>query len=546
MELRPYQLDALKAIRDNYTKGVHRQAISASTCTGKTVIYAEIPRVMKDLLPGQTLALAHRTELIDQNIEKLQQANPTLRVGKEMAGDRVDVESEIIVASVQTLGRLGTKRIDRFNWDNIDKVISDELHHAAGDSYKRIYEKAGVLNKATNKLHVGVSATINRADGKALHDIFDAVVYDYSLRQAITDNWLVDIKGIRVTTKTSLDDVKTVAGDFDQGELANTVNTTQRNQLVAKSILEHAKDRQIIVFCVDIAHSKDMAEMLRNCGLDAEAIWGIDGEREDKIRRFKEQKLKILTNCNVLTEGFDCPSVSCVVLARPTKSPVFYIQTIGRGTRLSPDKKDLLVLDLVDSSSRHSLITLPTLFGLNARLNLQGGSLLGATRKLEDAQSKYSHLDFTGLVNIDELEAYIESVDLFNVTYPEEVETNSELTWHRAVGGGYILLLNKEEKLQIQENLLGQWEVSASIGGRRYRGSRDALGEAFRVADELIHTQAPDVLKIVKREGERWHNDPATPAQLKLLAKLLKGKKIPPDIDKKTASQVISSFFAKK
>ena len=87
---------------------------------------------------------------------------------------------------------------------------------------------------------------------------------------------------------------------------------------------------------------------------------------------------------------------------------------------------------------------------------------------------------------------------------------------------------------------------AATISGRRYRGSRDALGEAFRVADELIHTQAPDVLKIVKREGERWHNDPATPAQLKLLAKLLKGKKIPPDIDKKTASQVISSFFAKK
>src|SRR5439155_19379333 len=133
--------------------------------------------------------------------------------------------ADVIVASVATLGRKDTKRTQGYNWQNFDKVVTDEAHHSVAQTYTNIYEAAGLFQEGDKRLLLGVTATSQRGDGKALAKVYKKIVYSYPLRKAIQDGWLVDITCVRVTTDTSLDDVKTTAGDFASDELADTVNT---------------------------------------------------------------------------------------------------------------------------------------------------------------------------------------------------------------------------------------------------------------------------------------------------------------------------------
>lgn len=561
MENRPYQNEQLGAIETNFDQGVTQQVISAATGTGKTVAFAQIPGRMKSRLPGQTLVLAHRNELLDQNIAKIQKANPNVKVSKEKAELVADAESDIIVASVATLGRAGTKRIDRFNWEQIDKIITDECHHSPATSYLNIYEKAGVLGDDVKKLHMGFTATPQRADGKALAKIFKKIVHEYSIRQAIEDGWLVDIKGVKIKTGVSLDAIKTVAGDFKEDELADTVNTPFRNTLAVTAWLKHASDRQTIAFTVDIQHAKDLAIAFKSAGIKAEAVWGNDPDRETKLKAHRNKEIQVLTNCGILTEGYDDWQIGCILLTRPTKSGTLYVQMVGRGTRLQDNtgnlnddtqlwwptcKKDCIIIDMVDASIRHSLVTLPTLMGMSAALDLKGGSLVAAIQLLEEKQEQYDHVDFSSLTDISELDKYIESVDLFNIKPIPEIDENTSMIWQHSPDGGYILRLpNKGEQLHIKQNLLDKWEVKATIAGKKYKGERESMKDVFSAADDLIFMKAPEALKLVQR-GQRWQSKPVTLPQVKLLNKLFKGKPLPKNLDSGTASIIIGRELAKR
>jgi hypothetical protein len=417
-----------------------------------------------------------------------------------------------------------------------------------------------------------------------------------------------------------LDGVHIVQGDFAQDELADTVNNPVRNQLIVKAWLDNAEERQTVVFTVDIQHALDLAEMFRQNGVKAEALWGSDPERQDSwicddcgwrmysepssriccrktgyedegpkecggVYRFRKGKLNahknkditVLTNCAVLTEGYDDWQIGCIVLAKPTKSSTLFTQMIGRGTRLEDGtgnlktylqlaagetflghiKQDCLVVDVVDVSSKHSLVTLPTLLGMSAAMNLKGGSLVGAIQKLEEAQKEYSHIDFSSLKDISQLKSFIESVNLFEIKFPPEVENNSDLSWHAAADGGFILLLpwQKDEngngikgtggEIKIYQNLLDKWEISANIKGKRGHGVRETVEDAFKAADDLIYNQASEHLKILRRH-EKWHADPATVRQLNILRKFYRGKPLPDNLSKGDASKLISGFLAKK
>lgn len=559
-----------------------------ATGTGKTVVFSKLPEHLKDILPGQTLVLAHREELIDQAQAKMRAINPTLRIDKEKAEHKADPSlADVIIASVATLGRKGTKRVDKYNWQNFDKFITDEAHHSIASSYINVYETAGILTPGDKRLLLGVTATPQRGDGKALAQLYQKIVYSYSMRQAIEDGWLVDILGVRVTTDTSLDAVKTVGGDFAQDMLADAVNNPRRNQLVVKAWLEHGQNRQTVGFTVDIQHALDLAAMFKHHGVNAEAVWGDDPERALKIRRHRDREITVLLNCGVLTEGYDDWQIGCIILARPTKSSVLFTQMVGRGTRLQDDtgnlielmnlnpnpvypihvpqnytmsadsvpsnvsyttapiKKDCIVIDVVDASSRHSLITLPTLMGMSAHMNLKGGSVVKAIRDIEAAQKQHSNIDFSQLQDISNLKTYIEQVNLFDIKFPAEVEENSQLSWHPAADGGFILLLPDRQEVRIKQNILDQWEISGTMKGQKYKGIRDTIDAAFKVADDLVYEKVPETLKLLRRE-EKWHSQPATVAQLNLLRKLVKGKPLPTDLDKGKASKLISSFLAGK
>src|SRR5581483_6642286 len=244
------------------------------------------------------------------------------------------------------------------------------------------------------KLLLGVTATNQRPDGKALSDIFEKISYTYSIRQAIGDGYLVPIRGFRVATETSLEDCSIHGGDFAKSELSRAIDTPERNRLVVSRWKELGEGRKTVAFTVDIEHAQHLAKEFNAAGIVAEAVWGDDPEREAKLKRFENGETNVLCNCQVLMEGYDDPSIECVVLARPTTSALAFTQMVGRGTRINPGKKDLIVIDVVDNTSRHSLVTLPTLMGLSNTLDLEGQQLLEVVEKIEAMQEENPTIDF--------------------------------------------------------------------------------------------------------------------------------------------------------
>ena len=281
---RPYQDEAINAILSAYDTGTRRQLLVMATGSGKTHVFGQL--AAKRATSGQTLILSHTDDLVRQTAHRMMELNPNARITIEMGSEYVaDPTADIISASVQTLGRKDTKRVDKFNWDNITTVIVDEAHHATTDAYRRVFDKTGSLLPDNRNLLLGVTATSQRADGISLSDIFEKVAFQYPIRQAISEGYLVDIRGYRVRTDTSLDGVAKTSGDYAIGELSERVNKPLRNQQIIDAWKSHGENRKTVVFCADIQHAKDMAEEFRGTGVAAESVWGDDPERSDKIAR---------------------------------------------------------------------------------------------------------------------------------------------------------------------------------------------------------------------------------------------------------------------
>ena len=226
--LRDYQNDCLDSILKNYVEGIRQQLVVMSTGLGKTVCFANLPAKMRHLLPGKVLVLAARLELIDQAIEKIKHWNPELKVGKEMAASRAEVDCDVVVGCVPTLGRAGSERIQRFG--EFDIVICDEAAHSIASTYMQVFEATGVPRPDTNKLLVGWTATPKRGNLKktkqittlddedilSLKSVYKKIVYTFGTKKAIKLGWLVPILGYRLKTETDLSEVKTSAGDFNR------------------------------------------------------------------------------------------------------------------------------------------------------------------------------------------------------------------------------------------------------------------------------------------------------------------------------------------
>lgn len=548
---RPYQTACGEANLNDYDSGIRRMMNVMATGTGKTITFARLKNLFKSRLPGQMLVLSHTEELVRQNAAKMQDVNPDLKVGIEMAGAYADGNEDIISGSVQTLGRLGTKRLEKFNRESIDKVVVDEAHHSTTDAYKRVFDWSGCFLDGTSKLLLGVTATPQRTDGVALSDTFEKISYVYSLRQAVQDGWLVRLRGYRVTTNTSLDNVSKSGADFTKSELSAAVNTEARNRHIVEAWNKLGQQRKTIAFTVDIDHAEKLAEEFRKHGITAEAVWGDDPDRADKIRRHRDGETTVLCNCSVLVEGYDDPSIACVLLARPTSSLVLFSQMIGRGTRLAPGKTDCIVIDVVDSTVLNSLVTLPTLMGLSNILDINGADLLVAVELLEAAQAENLTIDFSKLDSLDKLKQVIEQVNLMEVRFPPEVEANSDLVWFRAVDGGYKMLVPAEGKKQgfvrVFENALGQWELLGRINEEDFHGKRSSLEEAFKVCDEQVRNRVGKLtLQYLLREAT-WHNKPVTKGQRNMIARLYPKRLFPFDqMTSGQASKIISERLSRK
>ena len=333
VKLRAFQQDTADRIRAKLQTGINRQLIKYATGLGKTPLFSALPDQLN--LRGRMLVIDHREELTNQALDKLKKWNLGRTVGVEM-GDRRSAGEQIIVAGVATIGRKGSPRLTQFNAADFDIVVVDEAHHATAQSYRTIFEHFRVFEDK-HRLLLGVTATPNRADGIGLGKIFQEIVDDKDILYGINNGWLADVRGIRIRTGVNLNRVHNRAGDFDLAELGSTVNTPARNQLIVRSWIEYAQGRPTVMFTVDVQHAKDLAAAFRLYGIAAEAIWGGDPDRPLKLSCHQEGTLKVLANCQLLTEGYDDWRVSCVGVARPTQSEGLYMQIVGRGTRIPGD-----------------------------------------------------------------------------------------------------------------------------------------------------------------------------------------------------------------
>ncbi len=356
MALRPYQNDALEAVRASYQRGHRSVLVVMPTGTGKTVLFAEISRLAK----GPVLVLAHRQELVEQAREKISAWVEDV-VAVEM-GHRRDLtrpdgsRPKISVASVQTLGR----RLEHCPPDAFRIVVVDEAHHATADSYLKILRhfRAHVL---------GVTATPDRSDKVPLGEVFSEVAFDYDMREAISDGWLCPIKSFLVQTQADFSRVRKVAGELSIRGVEEILTKDLHLAEIAEPILRERGTRPAIVFAASVAHARALARVLCELSEDGAFAVALDGtmsleQRAPVLDRFREGRIKVLVNCSLFTEGFDVPAISLVAIARPILSRSFYAQMVGRGTRLSPGKEDLLVLDFLPGNCRHSLVQAVDIF----------------------------------------------------------------------------------------------------------------------------------------------------------------------------------------
>ena len=342
VQLRDYQSEALKDIVEAYSGGVNKQLIVLPTGSGKTIVMGAITKHFNK----KTLVLAHREELITQAIEKFKLFWPDVDIGICMA-DQDDMSKQVVIGSVQSCSR--PKRLDRLKEQGFQLLMIDEAHHCPSDSYQAIISTLG-FKEDSQKLLIGVTATPQRSDRLVLGDTFTQVTFSRSISTMIKGGYLSPIVGRKILTNFAVGRINSSNGDFAITDLAEAVNTEERNKFITSKYMEYAPDRKAVAFCCDVQHCQDLSEAFKAAGINAASVWGdMDGlERKAQLEAFKQGKVQVLTSCGILTEGYDEPSVNAILMARPTKSSGLFVQCIGRGLRLYPGKDNCLVLDFTD------------------------------------------------------------------------------------------------------------------------------------------------------------------------------------------------------
>ena len=343
-ELRPYQQQARDRIHAEWEAGRTRTLLVLPTGTGKTIVFASV--AADQVRAGdRVLILAHRGELLEQAADKLQRSTGLVSAVEKAESTCLDSWFRVVVGSVQTLQR--TARLERFPQDYFGTIIIDEAHHAITDGYRRIldyFDHAKVL---------GVTATPDRGDMRNLGEVFDSLAFEYKLTDAIKEGYLCKIMAQTIPLKLDITDVGFTSGDYSLGQLGTALDPYLEQ--IAAEMAQRCRDRKTVVFLPLIKTSQKFRDLLNAHGFRAAEVNGQSDDRRQVLADFEADKYNVLCNSMLLTEGWDCPSVDCVVVLRPTKVRSLYSQMVGRGTRLSPGKTDLLLLDFLWMTDKHEL-----------------------------------------------------------------------------------------------------------------------------------------------------------------------------------------------
>lgn len=344
MELRPYQQEAKDSIFQEWEKGIRNTLLVLPTGCGKTIVFA---KVTEDCVRNgdRVLILAHRGELLEQAADKIAKSTGLGCATEKAEESCLGSWFRITIGSVQSLMR--ETRLSRFPEDYFDTIIIDEAHHCISDSYQRVlkhFPEAKVL---------GVTATPDRGDMRNLGQVFESLAYEYTLPKAIKEGYLSSIKAVTIPLRVDLTGVGVQSGDFKAGDLGTALDPYLEG--IAEEMEKYCRDKKTVVFLPLVKTSQKFRDILNEHGFRAAEVNGESADRTEVLEDYAAGKYNVLCNSMLLTEGWDCPDVDCIVVLRPTKVRSLYCQMVGRGTRIAPGKEHLLLLDFLWHTERHEL-----------------------------------------------------------------------------------------------------------------------------------------------------------------------------------------------
>lgn len=474
MKLLPYQEKAVDAIQKEWEEGKRRLLLVMATGCGKTIVFSEIAR-QEIKSGGRVLILAHREELLRQAAEKIESGSG-LSCAIEKAKKRAPEGAPIVIASVQTLAK--PRRLHSYEKDTFSLIIVDEAHHSVADTYQDI------LTYFTSSRVLGVTATPNRADRKSLSRIYDGLAFEYNFPQAVHEGYLANVRVQTVPLQLDISKVKVMAGDFQAKALGSAIEPYLVP--IAQKMKEYCLNRKTIVFLPLVRLAKEFTRLLGEEGFSAAEVDNQSADRQEILQGFRDGEYNVLCNAMILTEGFDDPSVDCIVVLRPTKSFDLYAQMVGRGTRLFPGKKDLLLLDFLWLTARHDLC--------------HPAELLAPSEEVARRMTRRMQKEREGINLADALEQSLAEILAENSRRDPENE--------------YLVELSKElgsSDISLYEPTF-QWELKPPTNAQL------AKLRQFGVRTEFVRSRGFACLLIGKLVARR-NQQPASPAQQRTIAR---------------------------
>lgn len=498
LELRDYQEECIKLI-DNLQPGAY--LIQMATGLGKTATFTNIKR------KGRVLVLAHREELITQPVKYYD-----CPVGIEMASHKSNNEP-VVIASVMSL----IHRLENFKPDDFDMIITDEAHHAAAASYKKIY------NYFNPRLHLGFSATPNRGDNVRLDDVYQDIIFERDIKWAIQNKYLTDIHCMRVNIGYDISKVARRMGDFAPGELEDVMNQKVLNNAVAEAYKKHAVG-QTLIFACSVDHAEAIAEKIPG----AVAVTAKTKNRDELIKKFTNREIPVLVNCMIFTEGTDMPLVETVMIARPTSNSSLYTQMVGRGLRLYPGKQKLTLIDLVGTTGRANLCTAPSLIGID--LNTVPAS------KQDEIQGDLFELPELVARKSDCPESWIRNVEIVNLWAREQEYNTHGVNYFKMPNGDMVVSIPKKRIRIPAQDELGK----TTFAGKKV-SMQKALDEVYTYLKEQ-HPEHEYIWNVEKAKG--WGRAPASDKQISNIKRVMRDFDTS-DLTKLQAAQILNRLFCR-
>lgn len=504
LKLRRYQTEAIAAAMAKLEEHT-RTAVVLPTGMGKTVVFSHLIAQTIETTGKRVLVLVHRDELAEQAKSKVESVAPDAKVGIVKAARNEVDGRDVIVASVQTLAR--PRRREALGAESFGTIIVDECHHAAARTWLEVLDYFGGFREVGDPKRtpvVGFTATMSREDGRALGNVWQSVAYERTIEYGIEHGHLVDVRGQQVTVDGL--DLATIAksrGDYQDGALGEALEASGAGEVIAEAYLEHAKDKRGILFAPTVSSALAFADSLNEAGIVTETIIGTTSKEDRELiyKKFQNGDVQVLSNCMVLTEGFDAPHAEVAVIARPTQSAALYTQMVGRVLRPFPGKEEALVLDVVGITNSHKLKSLTDL----TTVEVQPGE------SITEAQERVAKEHEEGMerTRIQGARA-ARQVEMFASSHSVWLQTKGG-TWFIPLKGGAVCLFSPDGG--------GRWSVGIKMdreaGVWRYKGL-DSLEVAMAWGEQIAGELDP----MLAEKGRAWRKTKPSQAQVDLAARL--------------------------